>query len=243
MANANTGWVKIYRELKAKSIWQLSSPEHKVVLITILTSVNHETNTWEWKGEQYNCLPGQMITSLPSLAKECGQGVTVQNVRTAIKRLVKLGFLTDLPTKSGRLITVVNWEKYQQSDPVTNSGANTVGNRQLTDTQQTANRQPTPIEEYKNNKNEKKNIKEKPAAPYSREELLELRERFDRYDCSEEFYGLRLEGQLAIRDMGSLPEGFETMREWDEHIGPTREKELKREKEIRERLKCGMNLM
>ena len=28
----NGGWVKLYRELKSKSIWQLSSPEQKVVL-------------------------------------------------------------------------------------------------------------------------------------------------------------------------------------------------------------------
>ena len=40
----NGGWVKLYRELKSKSIWQLSSPEQKVVLITILLLANHEEN-------------------------------------------------------------------------------------------------------------------------------------------------------------------------------------------------------
>ena len=112
----NGGWVKLYRELKSKSIWQLSSPEQKVVLITILLLANHEENKWEWKGEQFACKPGQLITSLNSLVRECGEGVTIQNVRTALDRFEKLGFLTNISTKTGRLITVVNWEKYQGRD-------------------------------------------------------------------------------------------------------------------------------
>ena len=81
--------VKLYRELKSKSIWQLSSPEQKVVLITILLLANHEENKWEWKDNQYVCKPGQLITSLNSLVRECGQGVTIQNVRTALERFEK----------------------------------------------------------------------------------------------------------------------------------------------------------
>lgn len=116
----NGGWVKLYRELKSKSIWQLSSPEQKVILITILLLANHEENKWEWKGDTYVCTPGQLITSLNSLVRECGQGVTIQNVRTALERFEKLGFLTNTSTKTGRLITIVNWEKYQgkESGPV-----------------------------------------------------------------------------------------------------------------------------
>lgn len=114
MANmVNGGWVKLYRELKSKSIWQLSSPEQKVVLITILLLANHEENKWEWKGEQFTCKPGQLITSLNSLVRECGEGVSIRNVRTALDRFEKLGFLTNTSTKTGRLITVLNWEKYQ----------------------------------------------------------------------------------------------------------------------------------
>ncbi len=112
----NIGWVKLYRELKSKSIWQLSTPQQKVVLITILMTVNHEENKWEWQGKEYYCKPGQMITSLNSIVQECGQGVTTQNVRTALDRFEKLGFLTNESTKAGRLITVINWDKYQGSN-------------------------------------------------------------------------------------------------------------------------------
>lgn len=128
----NGGWVKLYRELKSKSIWQLSSPQQKVVLITILLLANHEENKWEWKGEQFVCKPGQLITSLNSLVRECGEGVTIQNVRTALERFEKLGFLTSISTKTGRLITIVNWEKYQGRDFVDNNGSN----KELTKSQQ-----------------------------------------------------------------------------------------------------------
>lgn len=147
----NGGWVKLYRELKSKSIWQLSSPQQKVVLITILLLANHEENKWEWKGEQFVCKPGQLITSLNSLVNECGEGVTIRNVRTALERFEKLGFLTNTSTKTGRLITVVNWEKYQGRDYVSDKGADKdlTKSRQRPDKDLTTNKND---KEYKNDK-------------------------------------------------------------------------------------------
>ena len=157
----NGGWVKLYRELKSKSIWQLSSPEQKVVLITILLLANHEENKWEWKGEQFVCKPGQLITSLNSLVRECGDGVSMQNVRTALDRFEKLGFLTNVSTKTGRLITVLNWEKYQGKDFVDNKGSN----KEVTKSQQRPNKDLTTNKNDKEYKNDKEIKNNKPAAP------------------------------------------------------------------------------
>ena len=130
------GWVKIYRELMYKPIWTQTTPEQKVI----------------HRGKLYNCKPGQFITSLESLAAECGKGVTIQNIRTAIKLFENLGFLTNQSTKSGRLITVVNWGKYQLEDDEPTD--------KLTKSQQRANKEPTNSlttnKEIKNDKNEKK---------------------------------------------------------------------------------------
>lgn len=140
------GWYKIHRELLDKPIWVLSTPEQKVVLITLLSMVNYKENKWEWKGKQFCCKPGQLITSLESIAKECGKGVTVQNVRTALKRFEKFEFLTNESTKTGRLITIVNWGKYQG----VNVQPNKASNKDLTNSQQRPNKQLTPIKEIKN---------------------------------------------------------------------------------------------
>ena len=158
----NGGWVKLYRELKSKSIWQLSSPEQKVVLITILLLANHEENKWEWKGEQFTCMPGQLITSLNSLVRECGDGVSIRNVRTALERFEKLGFLTNASTKTGRLITIVNWEKYQSRDLVSGKG----DDKEPTKSRQRPDKEPTTNKNDKEYKNDKE-IKKEPAAPFS----------------------------------------------------------------------------
>jgi len=109
------GWLKLHRILKDKPIWKTSRPEQQSVLITLLMMVNYEEKEWEWKGEKYSVKPGQVVTSLASLAKECGDYISVQNVRTALKRFEKYGFLTNESTMRNRLITITNWEVYQQN--------------------------------------------------------------------------------------------------------------------------------
>lgn len=109
------GWIKLYRCLLDKSIWQCSTPEQKVVLITLLLMANHEENEWEWQGKKFKCSPGQFITSLDGIAKECGKGVSIKNIRTALEKFEKYEFLANQSAKTGRLITILNWEHYQDT--------------------------------------------------------------------------------------------------------------------------------
>lgn len=116
------GWIKLYRELRSKCIWLDASPEQKVILITILLMANYEEKKWEWQGRQFVCRPGQFVTSLNSLAKACGRGISTKNVRTALARFERLGFLTDQSASTGRLITIVNWQDYQGRDVLNGKG-------------------------------------------------------------------------------------------------------------------------
>lgn len=147
------GWISIHRELLNKPIWQQSTPEQRVLLITILLMANHDENTWEWKGETYKVKPGQFITSLNSIEEKAGKGISVQNIRTALKRFEKLEFLTNESTKQGRLITIVNWELYQNERTKSTKG--------ITDSQQTANKQLTSNNnDNKDNKDNKRSFGE-----------------------------------------------------------------------------------
>ncbi|WP_339254307.1 hypothetical protein NSQ43_07210 [Sporosarcina sp. FSL W8-0480] len=137
----NKGWLKLHRELRDKAIWKTSTPEQQVILVTLLMMVNYEASEWEWKGQKYELQPGQVLTSLPKLAEESGKYITVQNVRTALKRFEKYGFLTDESTNKNRLITLTNWDVYQQNEELPTDG--------LTDSQQSTNRELTPIKESK----------------------------------------------------------------------------------------------
>jgi len=124
----------------------LSTPEQKVVLITLLTMANHSSKQWEWLGEKFEVLPGQFITSIDSIKSKAGKNISSQNVRTSLKRFEKLGFLTNKSTKTGRLITVVNWAFYQDE--------NSDLTKQVTKTSQRANKDLTPNKNDKNDKEE-----------------------------------------------------------------------------------------
>jgi hypothetical protein len=152
------GFIKLHRELASKPIWLKSTAEQKVILLTLLMMANFNNNQWEWKGEKFEVKPGQFITSLDSIVKECGKGISIQNVRTALTRFEKLEFLTNKPTSEGRLITIENWAFYQGD----NKPSNIPSNKRLTKGSQSTNKALTPIEEGNNDNNEnndKKNIK------------------------------------------------------------------------------------
>lgn len=139
------GWVKLYRSLLDDPVWQLSTPNQKSVLITILLLASHKEKEWEWNGEKYQILPGQFITSTESLAQKSGKGITRQVVRGSLDRFRKMNFITTKTTKVSTLINVVNWEKYQDElEKTTNPSTN----RQPRDNQPS-----TTIKNDKNNKN------------------------------------------------------------------------------------------
>ena len=148
------GYFKIWRELFNKPIWLNSTPEQKTILITLLAMANFKEKKWEWQGKPFECQPGQFITSLANIAKECGKGVAIKNVRTAIERFENLEFLANESTKTGRLITVLNWEDYQGD--IDEGGKDTGKDRAKTG--QRPGKQQAPREEGKEGNKVKKDI-------------------------------------------------------------------------------------
>lgn len=141
------GFIKLHRCLLEKPIWTNSTPEQKTILVTLLIMANFKTNEWEWQGKKFKCQPGQFITSLQSIKEASGFGISTQNIRTALVRFEKLGFLTNKSTKTGRFITLVNWGLYQIDDYKLT--------KKLTKTSQRPHKDLTTIEECKNDKNDK----------------------------------------------------------------------------------------
>lgn len=137
------GWIKLHRKILQSEMYKSLNSKQRDVLTVILLMANHKESKWEYKGEIYSVKPGQFVTSLDGIKANCAKDVSIQNIRTALLKLEKWGFLTNESTKTGRLITIVNWRLYQASDD----------ENQQSD-QQTANKQLTP---NKNDKNDKKN--------------------------------------------------------------------------------------
>lgn len=115
----------------------------KVLFFHILLKAN-------WKDGRFQGIEiprGSFVTSYQTLADETG--LTVMNIRTAIKHLKLTQEITVSQHSKFSVITVKNYDTYQTTNTVTNS--------QLTGNQQAANRQLTTIEEGKKERKEEYN--------------------------------------------------------------------------------------
>lgn len=101
----------------------------------------------DWKGFHYE--RGQFITSITSLATELGY--SAKNIRTALNHLKSTGELADWHNNKFRVITVLNYDRYQVGGK--QDGKQPASNRQAT------GKQPATDKEYKEGKEEKKKNK------------------------------------------------------------------------------------
>ena len=131
------GWIKIHRQLLE---WEWYD-DMKVfrLFIHCLLKANHADK--KYKGQLVK--RGTFLTSRDLLSNETG--LTVREVRTALGKLISTNELTNVSTSKGSVITVINYDKYQ------NTTSKKTNKRPTSDQQATTN---------KNEKNEKndKNI-------------------------------------------------------------------------------------
>lgn len=137
-------WIKLWRKIQDSQLYKSLNSKQRDVMIQCLLLANHKVKEWAWGKEIYRCNAGQFITSLENLKSKCARDVSLQSVRTSLLILEKWHFLTNISTKTGRLITIVNWQLYQSL----------IKNQQRN--QQTSNKDLTT---NKNNKKDKNNIK------------------------------------------------------------------------------------
>lgn len=107
-----------------------------------------------WKPGEFQgvrCERGQLITSLESLSRQTG--LTVRQVRTALKHLETTGEVTKRATSKFTLLTVNRYDYYQ--------GDGSFSGRRETKERQGTGKQTTTIKERK----EEKETKEGPAYP------------------------------------------------------------------------------
>ena len=172
------GYVKIYRRLKD---WEWYSDANTTsVYLHILLTANHRTV--RFKGA--NIKKGQCLLSVEKMAEALR--MSRQSVRTALQHLISTNEITTKPTKAGTLITVVNWDNYQDVESADNRTVNQRSNRQLTRYQPDSNQILTTYQPdsnqisttNKNDKNDKNNIYT-PLTPQEGEGASVQEERFE----------------------------------------------------------------
>lgn len=172
------GWIKVHRKLVD---WEWYNDINvKVVFLHLLLTDNHKEK--QWKGQ--TILRGQKLTSIEHLADDVG--LTIQQTRTALKKLKSTHEITIKTTNKNTLITIEKFNNYQFEIDEDNKQNNKQFNNLITNNQQTNNKQITTNKNEKNDNND--NIKkEKNKKRKTFEEVLAEN------NCSEEL-------EITVRD-------------------------------------------
>lgn len=158
-------WIKLYRKFVE---WEWYSDVNcKVVFLHLLLTANWQPKRWQGRVIDV----GEVVTGRESLAEAVG--ITVQQIRTALKKLVESEVIEIDATNKFTVIKIKNYEKYQENtknQPTNNQVetqtreavegvSNLEANQQITNNQPSNNQQITTPKELKNDRiKEYKNI-------------------------------------------------------------------------------------
>ena len=196
----NQGWISLHRKF-IKWEWY-KKPAMVHLFIHLLLLANHEEGKWQG----HTIKRGQLITGLKSLKQETG--ISHQSLRTCLARLKSTGEITYQTTNQFRLITIVNYDKYQTKN--TNKLTS-----QLTNEQQATNK---PLTTNNNNKQLNNVNKERRFTPPSLTEVeqylttmkygLDAQDFLDKNEAS----GWVMNGGKKVKDWKAHARSWETRR-------------------------------
>jgi len=141
----NISWIKLFRKFTEWEWYKDSNT--KSLFLHCLLKANFKNK--KWQGQEIE--RGQFVSSHPKLSFETG--LTVRQIRTSINRLKTTGEVSVCTTARYSIITVKNYNEYQEDDRLNVS--QTTGSRQARD------RLTTTTNNEKNEKNENNSNKEK----------------------------------------------------------------------------------
>lgn len=143
---ARNGHIMIHRSILDWE-WYKDIPT-KTLFLHLLLIANYSPNNY--KGVEIGV--GQLTTSLQALADSTG--LSKQQIRTSLKKLVRTQEITHKTTNQYSLITILNYSNYQhtinENNTVNDYVSNTSNNTQITNKKQTNNNQITPIKNIRN---------------------------------------------------------------------------------------------
>ena len=141
----DSGWIKVHRKMTEWE-WYKDQNTSRLFFHLLLTA-NHEPK--RYRGVDIPV--GSLTTSRAALAQQTG--LSEQQIRTAIKKLISTGEITSRTTNKYTVITVSNWDLYQASNQQPN--------------QQVTNNQPTNNQQVTTNKKERMKEGKKERSIYS----------------------------------------------------------------------------
>jgi hypothetical protein len=211
--NESKGFIKLYRSLLD---WEWFNDNNTFRLFVYCLLKANYVDT-KWRGIDVE--RGSFITSYNKLST--GTGLTIQQVRTSLNKLLSTGELTHKSHSKYSVISINNYEQYQES--------NTQPNKQVTNKQQTNNKQITT-----DNKDKKEIIKEKKKKIHTHVFITQTEFDTLMHEYGAELvagYVQRLDEYIGIKGV-KYKSHYLVLRKWmRENPNPKWLSELKREQE------------
>lgn len=157
----NNGYIKLHRKL-LDNIY-CSKPNYVSLWVFLLLKANHKEATFLWNGEKKTLKAGQFITGRNILSKETG--MKASTLEDILKTFESQQQIRQQKNNKFRIITIVNWERYQGSQQQTDI---------KTDNKATSNRQQGDTNKNDNNEKNEKNIKSGDKSPTPKENATEF---------------------------------------------------------------------
>lgn len=146
-----------------------SDPKTVTVWLYLLLRANWKPN--KWRGIEIG--RGQTLETYPKIAK--ATGLSVRSVRTAVNHLKSTGELTTELTGYGTLISITQYNNYQDLPEDINRQINSEINRRPTDDQQTTNSTRTKRTKITKKTNIKESVERKETESFSPPTLDEIK--------------------------------------------------------------------
>ena len=135
------GWIKLHRKLLDNPV-TMKDADHLAVWIYLLLNASHNEHPALFKGEKITLKPGQLITGRKSIALTLH--IDESKVERILKSLKSEQQIEQQTSSKNRLISITNWEFYQQSE------------QQVNNKRTTSEQQVNTNKNIKNDKNERK---------------------------------------------------------------------------------------
>jgi hypothetical protein len=164
---SNQGWIRIHRKILDNPI--ISKPDYLSVWVVLLLLANHQEHSFIWNNEKQTCKRGQILTGRKELSRKTG--VNENKIERILKYLKSEQQIEQQTTTKFRLITIKNYQAYQDSEQ---QNEQQVNNKRTTDEQQVNTNKND--NNYKNEKNENIISKDIQVAPEST--TIEIKESF-----------------------------------------------------------------
>jgi DNA replication protein DnaD len=111
MADKSKGWVLLYRSIRDGWLWSIKPFDPARAWIDLILDANHDDAKIYINGKLVTVKRGQTWTSVRVLAERWGWGP--HRVINFIRTLESEGMVTRFRTKSGTLLTLVNYSDFQ----------------------------------------------------------------------------------------------------------------------------------